>query len=78
MAKAKQKSVPKESTHEKAERAGERLYIDLSKIKKPDQLKSMGKPNWFMIVDKKTNLKTSSFYKTKASIVDYICVLLNK
>ena len=78
MAKAKQRSVPKESSHTKAEYPGERIYIDLSKIKKPDDLKYMGKQNWYMMVDELSNLKLSSFHSTKKEIVNYTCRVLNK
>ena len=78
MAKAKQKAVPKESSHEKAEHPGERTFVDLSKIKKPKELKSMGKQNWHVIVDEKSNLKFSSFHHTKGDIVNYACLMLNK
>jgi len=78
MAKAKQKAVPKTSNHVKAEQPGERIFIDLSKIKKPEELKSMGKQNWYMIVDEKSNLKFSSFHQTKNEIANYTCIMLNK
>ena len=52
--------------------------MDLSKIKKLKELKSMGKQNWYMIVDEKSNLKFSSFHQIKSDIVNYTCLILNK
>jgi len=78
MAKAKQKSMPKESSHIKAQHPGERIFIDLSKISKPNELKAMGKQNWYMMVDEMSNLKFSSFHTTKNGIVDHTCRMLSK
>ena len=73
MAKAKQKAVPKESTHVKATRPGKRIYLDLSKVKKPEGLKTMGKQNWFMMVDELSKLKKSSFHTIKNEITSQAC-----
>ena len=78
LAKSKQKAVPKISSHVKANAPGERMHIDLSKIKKPTELKTIGKSNWLIIVDELTKLKFSSFHETKGSIVAPICSLINK
>jgi len=78
MAKAKQKAVPKCSTHVPSNKPGERLFLDISIIKKPKELKYIGKPNWLMIVDEKSKLKFSKFCKTKKEIVEPSCVLINK
>ena len=43
--KAKQKSVSKVSEHVVSEKSGDRFYLDLAKIKKPERLKSIGKSN---------------------------------
>ena len=64
-AKAKQKSAPKISNHVRSNMPGERFYLDMSIIKKPSELKSIGKPNWFMIVDEVTLFKFSNFYQSK-------------
>jgi len=45
VAKAKQKAVPKVSAHESADKPGIRFYLDLSKIKKLDNIKTIGKSN---------------------------------
>jgi len=78
VAKAKQKSVPQVSEHVPAKQPGNRFYLDLSKIKKPDALKTMGKSNWLMIVDELSKLKFSSFRQTKNNMIEPMCVLINK
>ena len=57
VAKAKQKAVPQVSLHEPADEPGVRFYLNLSKIKKPENLKTMKKINWLMIVDELSKLK---------------------
>ena len=52
LAKAK-KNVPNASTHEPAFGTGERVFIDLSKFKKPENEECIGKSNQLMIVDDK-------------------------
>ena len=54
--------------------AGERFYLDLSTIKRPKELKTIGKSNWLMIVDELSKLKFSSFHYTKNVMVEPICV----
>ena len=65
VAKAKQKAVPKLSNHVPLTVPGERLFLDLSIIKTPREIKHIGKKNWLMIVDETTHIKFSNFYKTK-------------
>ena len=76
--KAKQKAVPNISTYESADKLGVRFYLDLSKIKKPENLKSIGKSNWLIIVDELSKLKFSSFFQTKNGIIEPTCVFLHK
>ena len=71
MAKVKQRAILKESAHVKATYPGKRIYIDLSKVKKPEGLKIIGKQNWFIMVDELSKLKASSFHTTKGDIVNY-------
>ena len=45
LAKAKQKNIPKVSAHVPATQPSERLFINLLKFKKPEDVKYIGKPN---------------------------------
>ena len=76
--KAKQKAVPKQSNYAPATKLGERLYLNLSKIKKLEGVKSVGKANWLMIVVELTGLKFSTFYQTKNGIIKPTCAKLQE
>ena len=78
VAKAKQKAVPKDSEHTPSKTPGERLYLDISSVKKPKEVKHVGKTNWYMIVDEATHLKSSNFYETKNGMVEPTCIFINK
>ena len=74
VAKAQQKSVKKASTHEKATRIHERVYLDISTIKPPRDLKGkVTKQNWRLIVDERTGIKYSDFFSTKDGMVVPTC-----
>ena len=75
--KAKQKAVPNVSNHVPADKPGQRFYLDLSKISKPAELKTMGKSNWLMIVNELSKLKFSIFHQTKKGMIEPTCVLFN-
>ena len=77
-AKAKQKAVPKVSSHVPATEPGRRFFIDLSKIQAPSGVKTASKANWLMIVDESTGLKFSSFYRTKNGMIEPTCVQFQK
>jgi len=49
------------------------MFIDLSKFKKPSNIKFISKPNWLIIVDKAIDYKISTFHKTKNEIVEPVC-----
>ena len=72
VAKAKQEAVPNISTYESANKPGVRFYLDLSKIKKPENLKSIGKSNWLIIADKLSKLKFSLFFQMKNRIIQLV------
>ena len=76
--KAKQKNVPKESDHEPSKVANERIYMDISTIKAPEDGPKVTKPNWHIMVDEKTQLKFSHFYETKNGMIEPTCAQLNK
>ena len=59
VSKAKQKAVPKLSKYFPDNEHGTRFFLCLSKIMKLLELKSMGKINWFFIVDEMSKLKFS-------------------
>ena len=80
-AKAKSKGVSKNSPHKKSTIVNGRVYMDLSSIKKPKnnpKIKSLSNPQWRMIVDEKTEMKTSQFFQTKNGMIEPTCELLSK
>ena len=94
MAKAKQKNIKRsdveiikviknENTDDwKAKSPNERVRLDISIIKIPQNLKKLGitvsKPNWRMIIDDRTGLKISHFYGKKSEMAETTCVLFQK
>ena len=77
VAKAKQKNIPKNVKHDKANVNNGRVYLDIATIKAPPNVK-VSKPNWHMIVDERTGLKTSDFYPKKNEMVEPTCELFHK
>ena len=78
-AKAKQKNVPKKSEHVKAERPNERVFLDISTVKKNKEIQFKPvKGQWRMIVDECTQMKFSDFYATKDGMVEPTCELFKK
>jgi len=78
-AKAKQRNVPQSTKGIKANKPNGRLYLDLAKLKAPnEEIKQSSKPNWCIVVDECTGMKFSSFHETKDAMVEPTCVLLNK
>jgi hypothetical protein len=66
--KAKQKSVPKKNKHVPTTENNGQIYLDIATVKIINYGPTVFKPNWRILVDKRTNLKFSDFYKTKAGI----------
>ena len=78
-AKAKQKNVPKASEHVPAGKPNERVFLDISTIKKCNDIKfKPAKGKWCMIVDECTQLKFSDFYDTKNGMVEPTCEKFKK
>ena len=77
-AKAKQKNVPKVSDHEPATGKARRIFLDISTVRQPKDLKTVTKPNWLIMVDELTQMKFSAFYEKKSNMVEPTCVQLNK
>ena len=79
IAKAKQKNVPKLSKHEPSKQVNGRVYLDISTVKKPKDVKvTLTKPNWRLIVDEKTRMKINDFYETKNGMVEPTCEKFNR
>ena len=76
--KAKQKSVPKESTHQVAKSNGERVFLDIATVKAPPGQKGLVNSNWRMLVDEKTQLKFSTFHQSKSGMVEPTCEQFQK
>ena len=70
--------MPKASSHFPATEPIEQLFLNLSNIKKPEALKSIGKSNWLMIVDETTKFKFSSFHETTNKMINSLCTLIHK
>jgi hypothetical protein len=60
VAKAKQKNVIKGSAHKAATKADERrIFIDISTVKKTKKGKDLARPNRYLTVDERTQLKSA-------------------
>jgi hypothetical protein len=72
--KAKQCNILKEALREKATIFNRRVGHDLSKIKALDGMEvTINKSNWHIMVDKAMGFKRSTFFETKAEIIEYMC-----
>ena len=79
--KAKQKAVPKKSSREKSTTPGEMIYLDISTLVPPNQIKDKVKvrrSNWRLIVDAATNLGFSGFYDKKSDMIEPTCAMIHK
>lgn len=72
-AKAKQKSVPQEAESQPLEKGEMRVYLDICPMKAKKGEYVIPKPNWCMVVEEKTQYKTSGFYATKDGMVEPVC-----
>jgi hypothetical protein len=75
--KAKQNAVPKCSTHVPSTENNGRMFLDIVPIKRIKDGPLVAKPNWCIVVEERTNLKFSSFYKTKGGTVEPTCEQLH-
>jgi L-rhamnose isomerase len=79
VAKAKQKNVIKKSAHKAATKTGARhIFIDISAVKKTKKGKDLARPNWYLTVDERTQLKFSKFYPKKNDMIEPACAQLQK
>ena len=73
--KTRQKNIPKKN-EDKSENPGERMYLDISSVRKPSM---GGRQHWVMLVDEATKYKKSFFLKKKNEkvepIIDWIKAL---
>ena len=70
--------MPKLSWHVPENEPRLRFYLDVSKIKPPQDLEHMANSNWLVVVDNISELKVISFRQTKGGMVEPTCQLLNK
>eukprot|EP00957_Ditylum_brightwellii_P030672 2324385-Ditylum_brightwellii.AAC.1 len=69
--KACQKNVPKSSKHIKATKPGEQVFTEIATIKgKKDGPKVNPKQHWSILVDERSTLRMTKFYKTKSGMVE--------
>jgi hypothetical protein len=59
--KAKQKNVPKESKHKPA-KGENRIFLDITMVKRMKESPNVTKPNWRIMVDERTGMKFSDFF----------------
>ena len=78
-AKAKQKNLPaRDENTSNAKESNERVYLDISTIKVPQNIKAkVSLPVWQIIVDEYSGMKISNFFKTKDGMVEPTCVMLD-
>ena len=77
--KAKQKNVPKITEYETGEKDGERVYLDISTIKKRKKGPKVARPNWrIMVIGRQLQLKLSGFFRTKNGMIELTCEQLYK
>ena len=65
LGKSKQKNVPQVSEAPKATVNGQRWFLDISSVKTKEGQEMPLYPNWRIMVEERTGLKISHFYKTK-------------
>ncbi len=75
--KAKQKNLPK-AVEEELKDDLTRVFLDISSVRPAKDQPKPTKPVWRIMVDEKTQLKFSDFYKTKDEMVEPTCVQLKK
>ena len=72
--KAEQKNLTKATKDEEDKKDEGRVYLDLSKVLVPPKLKFKSRnPNWLIVVDEKTGLKTRRFFTSKNGMVEPTC-----
>jgi hypothetical protein len=76
--KAKQKNVPKASTHQVAKVNEARVFLDIATVKSPKGGPTVRKPNWRIVVNERTQLKFSDFFETKNGMVEPTCEKLQR
>jgi hypothetical protein len=76
MAKAKQKNVPKESEHQAASKGENRIFLDIT-VKKVKDGPPVTKPNWQIMVDKRTGMKFLDFFEAKNGMIKPTCAQWN-
>ena len=72
-AKAKQKNVPKKTKHRKAAKGENQIFLDIATVNRTKDGPPVSKPNWCIVVDERTGIKSSDFYATKVGMVKLIC-----
>ena len=77
--KAKQKNVTKSSGHVPAQEKCGGIFLDISTIKSPKDIKvSVTKLHWMIMMDKRIGLKLSYFFQEKNGMIDPTCVQSRK
>jgi hypothetical protein len=70
---------PKPSTHIAATKKDERrIFIDISTVKKAKKGEDLARPNWYLMVDERTQLKFSKFYPKQNDMIEPACAQLQK
>jgi hypothetical protein len=78
-ARANQKIIPKDSDHGKAKEINGRIFLDISTIRDPEDMKvTVTKRNWRIMVDELTGMKFSDFFDTKNGMIEPTCEQFHK
>jgi hypothetical protein len=68
-----QKNVPNQSNHVLATGIDQRIFLDIATVKETKSGPPDTKPNWRLMVDKRTTLKFSNFLQRKDGMVEPTC-----
>ena len=67
VAKARQKNVPKDTEHSKANVGENQIFLDIATVKRQTDGPKVSNPNWRIMVDERTGMKFSDFYVSKTA-----------
>ena len=73
VAKARQKNVPKETQHTKADVGENQIFLDIATVKRQKDSPPVSNPNWRIMVNERTGMKFSDFYASKTAMVEPTC-----
>jgi hypothetical protein len=78
VAKAKQKAITISKEEVKEQDGKTQVYLDISSIKKPKDIKAIYNQHCWILVDERTQLKFVDFYEKKSSMIEPTCEQFKK